>query len=139
MAEYQATELVDFKELREKREHSREIAVEEEKKSGNEEKRAELKGEKDQEIEEVKKNEDNREVRAEKGKEMQKNVITCCKCQMRMSYPDGSYFVSCPGCQTVNPTAGLVELKCVYCTVVSWFPKGSSCVQCRCGAVYSVA
>ena len=67
------------------------------------------------------------------------NVIKCAKCELLMSYPAGSYFITCPTCLFVTPTVEMLTLNCQFCKLLSYFPKNSITVQCRCGAVYAVS
>ena len=66
-------------------------------------------------------------------------ILACFNCKKDMFYENTSLFVSCPYCKTINPTHNLLALNCQFCKLVSYFPKGSSTVQCTCGAIFQVS
>lgn len=74
----------------------------------------------------------------EEIKEKSSNTISCLSCGLMMTYPSGSFFVACPNCKTVSPTVEVQPLKCQFCQLLSYFPKGSPVVKCNCGAIYSI-
>ena len=67
------------------------------------------------------------------------NAINCSKCTLLMGYPPGSFFVTCPVCNSITATMEVLPLYCQFCKLTSYFPKGSTTVRCNCGAIYSVA
>ncbi|OMJ92164.1 hypothetical protein SteCoe_5154 [Stentor coeruleus] len=74
----------------------------------------------------------------EESKEKISNTISCLSCGLMMTYPPGSFFVACPNCKAVSPTIEVQPLKCQFCQLLSYFPKGSPIVKCNCGAIYSI-